>query len=67
MRLAKYAPRPMGATFMMTPTNFMMTSLRPVSHLLMIFSSPLRLMLDTQKPKIMEKMMRGSMLDLDSS
>ena len=47
---------------MMTPTNFMMMSFRLFSSLPMGLSSPPQA--DTQKPKMMAKMMRGSMLDL---
>src|SRR5699024_8942507 len=52
----------MGAMNMMTPTNFMMMSFRFMSSLPMGLSSPPQA--DTQKPKMMAKMIRGSMLDL---
>ena len=47
---------------MITPTNFMIISLRLMSSLPMGVSSPPQA--DTQKPKIIANMMRGSMLDL---
>ena len=52
----------MGATSMMMPTNFMMMSFRLASSLPMGLCSPPQA--ETQKPKRMAKMMRGSMLDL---
>ena len=45
-----------------TPTNFIMISFRLISSLPIGLSSPPQA--DTQKPKIMEKIIRGSILDL---
>ena len=51
-----------GATSIMMPTNFIMMSFRLASSLPMGLCSPPQA--ETQKPKRMAKMMRGSMLDL---
>ena len=50
---------------MMTPTNFMIILLRFASSLPMALSSPPQA--DTQKPKMMAKMISGSILDLTHS